>query len=215
MSRSPLRQLLLPAPLLLALLMFGCISPPPPAGQPRPADGAVHGMVMQPPLELPSFTLLRTDGTAFQSADMQGRLSLVFFGYTTCPDVCPMTRSHVSRLFEALGADAAGVDAYLVTVDPERDTPERLADYTSKFDRRITGLTGTPAELERARSVFGIVAQRREVPESAVGYVMDHSAGLYLVQPDPRVRLFYPYGTPREDIQDDLKRLIAEQAGEG
>lgn len=172
--------------------------------------GRFNGAELSPAQELPALTLKRADGLPFTTADTAGRLSLFFFGYTLCPDVCPMTLGQVAKVRRELGADAQYVDAYFVTVDPERDTPERLAGYTAGFDPAIIPLTGAPEELERARAAFGALAQKRPVPDSAVGYLMDHTATLYLVDPDSRIRLLYSFTTTPGQIAADLRRLLPQ-----
>jgi protein SCO1 len=202
--------------LTLAALLLGvtaCLAPTPqPAPLPRQTEPTFNGAVLSAPIQLPEFTLQRFDGTRFTSADLRGRVAMVFFGYTTCPDVCPLTMAHLAQARKQLGAEAQQVDAYFVTVDPERDSPQRLREYLGKFDPAIVGLTGTDAELERARQIFGVVAQRRDVPGSAVAYFMDHSAGLYLIDPASRLRVVEPYGLTPAEIAADVRRLLTENA---
>ncbi len=169
-----------------------------------------NGAELSPAQELPPLTLKRADGTLFTTADTAGRISLFFFGYTLCPDVCPMTLGQVAKVRRELGADAQYVDAYFVTVDPERDTPERLAQYTAGFDPAIIPLTGTAGELEQAMAAFGALAQKRLVPDSSVGYLMDHTATLYLVDPDRRIRLLYSYTMTPAQITADIRRLLPQ-----
>lgn len=99
------------------------------------------------------------------------------------------------------------MDAYFVTVDPARDTPERLATYLRQFDPSIIGLTGTDEELAHARSFFGVVAERRPAPNSQAGYFMDHTATIFLVDQEGRLRLVYPYGMTPEQLSADIQRL--------
>jgi protein SCO1/2 len=174
-----------------------------------PAEPDFHGGVLSPPAELPYLDLQRAAGGRFSTADTRGRLSLFFFGYTTCPDVCPMALAEIAQVRRQLGERAGQVDVYFITVDPERDTPARLASYLANFDRGIVGLTGTPGELARARAAFGAVAQRREAPGSALGYLVDHSATLYLVDRQSRLRLVYPPQTAPADLAADIERLLA------
>jgi protein SCO1/2 len=135
-------------------------------------------------------------------------VSLFSFGYTWCPDVCPLTLAKMAEVRRTLGPIAEEVGFYFVTVDPERDTPERLGMYTAAFDRSIVGLTGTPAELERARQAFGVAAERREVPGSSIDYVVDHTALLFLVDAAGRVQLVYPHDSAPDAIAMDIARLL-------
>lgn len=162
------------------------------------ARSAYHGALLEQPVVLPAISLARAAGGRFETANTRGRLSLFFFGYTICPDVCPLTMANVARTRRLLGARAAGLDAYFVTVDPDRDTPVRLLEYAAHFDHGIAGLTGTPVELAGAHTAFGVVAEKRLVPGSAAAYLMDHTALVYLVDQESRIRLLSPMGHRRK-----------------
>lgn len=197
--------MLLVALILAATAGLACEALPPlPGAKPAPFNGGV----LTPPLRLPELTLQRADGQPLSTADLHGRTSLVFFGYTLCPDVCPLTLAQVAQVRQELGARAAHLDAYFVTVDPERDTPERLGEYLRHFDPAIVGLTGTAEELERAQRAFGMVAQKRVLAESAAGYFMDHTAAIFLVGPQADIRMLYPHNMPPREIVADLQRLL-------
>lgn len=192
--------------LLLAGLTSGCALPLPTLLT-RTAPAPLNGAALTPPRTVPDLTLQRADGRPFHTADLNGRLSLVFFGYTFCPDVCPLTLAEVTQVRRLLGPDAERVDIYFVTVDPARDTSERLQRYVKAFDPAIEGLTGTPAALDEMRSAFGAVATRRDAPDGGPNYFMDHTAGLFLVDRSGGISLLYAYGTPPEQISDDLRQL--------
>jgi protein SCO1/2 len=191
----------------LLLLTSGCAIPLP-APLTRTAAVPLNGAALTPPRMVPDITLLRSDGSVFHTADLKGRVSLVFFGYTFCPDVCPLTLAEVTQVRRLLGPDAQQVDVYFVTVDPARDTPERLHRYVKAFDPAIEGLTGGPADLEQMRVAFGAVAARRDAPDGGPNYFMDHTAGLFLVDRDGGISMLYAYGTPPEQIGDDLHRIV-------
>jgi protein SCO1/2 len=171
------------------------------------AQPELNGGVLSQPVLLPEFALSRADGRPFSSAETRGRWSLFFFGYTTCPDVCPLTLAYVSQVRRQLAGRAP--DAYFVTVDPARDTPARLAEYMRNFDAGIVALSGSDEALARALAAFGAVAQRREVPGSAAGYLMDHTALIYLVDPQSQITLVYPHGMQPADIVADLNKLLS------
>jgi copper(I)-binding protein len=116
--------------------------------------------------------------------------------------------AQIAQARKQLGADAAGVDAYFVTVDPARDTPERLREYTANFAGTV-GLTGTPGQLAAAYAAFGVVAQRRDAPDRPTDYFMDHTAHTFLVDPAGRLRLVYPYPAEPADIAADVRALAA------
>ncbi|HEU5317601.1 MAG TPA: SCO family protein [Chloroflexota bacterium] len=201
MLRSSRRSLAAAAGSALALAagLSACV---PPAGRKVPP---LNGGVLDQPLVVPPLSLRRADGQPFNTGEARGRWWLAFFGYTSCPDVCPLTLAYMTQVRRLLGARAPA--AYFITVDPERDTPERLAAYMSNFDPGIVALTGTEAELALAREAFGVVAQRRPVA-GAAGYSVDHTALVFLVDPEARVRVVYPHGMVPADIAADLKRLM-------
>jgi protein SCO1/2 len=177
----------------------------------RAPESTFHGGLYAPPVGLPTtLSLARAAGGRFTTADLRGRLSLVFFGYTTCPDVCPMTLAQVTQTRRLLGERAAQVDVYFVSVDPERDTSERLMTYTRAFDPAIIGLTGTPDELARVMQPFGAIAERRPVADSVLGYLVDHSATIYLIDRQSRLRLVYPPQVTPAELAEDLRRLLAD-----
>lgn len=176
------------------------------------AAPAFSGMELTPPRELPALSLDRTDGTAWSSAESEDRISLFFFGYTNCPDVCPLTLSRANQIHQQLGEDAGSIDVYFITVDPERDTPDRLGLYVSQFNPAFTGLTGTPEQLQAAISAFGVVAVKQE-SLSGAGYSVDHTAGSYLVDDAGRIRLIYPHDAPAADIVRDIQSLLADASG--
>jgi protein SCO1 len=126
-----------------------------------------------------SFTMIGSDGRVVTSADLSGRPYLVFFGYTHCPDFCPTTLFDISAVFRELGPDKK-IAAILVTVDPERDTPDVLKTYLGNFDSRIVGLTGNPLKTEAIAKAFRVYS--RKVPGEKPGdYSVDHTGAVYLM----------------------------------
>lgn len=132
-----------------------------------------------------SWQLISHEGKAVSPQDWVGKAGLVFFGFTWCPDVCPLTLLNISDWLEDLGPDADRLAIHLLTVDPERDSPEVLADYLSNFDPRITGLTGTPDEITHAAAAFDVTYRR--VPRDDGDYTVDHTAGVFMFGPDGRL----------------------------
>jgi protein SCO1 len=131
-----------------------------------------------------SFSLRATDGRVVTEKDLIGVPSLVFFGFTHCPDVCPTTLQDITQLYDALGPAADRLRVFFVTVDPERDTPETLRTYLSSFDRRIVGLSGDQGATDAAVKAFRAYAKR--VPLTDGGYTMDHTALVYLMDKSGR-----------------------------
>lgn len=155
------------------------------------------------PRPAPELTdLVLPDGSPFDLADLHGQNTLVYFGYTHCPDVCPMTLGEVFGVFEVLPE----TQALFVTVDPERDTPEFLDEWTSYMPDNFYAVTGSPGAIRRAADNYGVKYARVETTSKA-GYTMSHTAELYLIDADGRYRLAYPFGTEAEDIVADLEML--------
>ncbi len=152
--------------------------PAPHPGSQAPTEGtglaAALGTVLGSNIEL-----IDHDGRAVRTADFDGKVKLVFFGFTHCPDVCPTGLSLMSLLLEELGDEAAQVRALFISVDPERDTPEVMKGYVSNFANGIIGLTGSTAQVEAAVRAFHAYA--RKVPQGDGSYTVDHTASLYLL----------------------------------
>jgi protein SCO1 len=127
------------------------------------------------------FALTAADGSAVTERTYRGKWLLVYFGYTFCPDVCPITLMEIAGTLAALGQHAEAVQSLFVTVDPKRDTPEILSEYVRSFDPRILGLTGTPPQIAAAAKSFNVFYERRDTDDG--GYVYDHTTLIYLVDP--------------------------------
>jgi protein SCO1/2 len=157
------------------------------------------------------FDLADADGKRRRMADFKGKVTLVFFGYTQCPDVCPTTMIELVAAKKALGADGARVQGIFVTIDPERDSAELLKAYVTNFSPDFVALRGSAEETLAVAKHFKVFYAK--VPGSTVEtYTMDHTAGSYVFDAQGRVRLFTRYGTGPEALAHDLKILLA-QAG--
>jgi protein SCO1 len=152
-----------------------------------------------------AFTLTDHRGNQVRPTDWLGQPTMVFFGFTWCPDVCPTTLSDISIWLEDLGADADRLNAVMISVDPERDTPDVLADYLSNFDPRIVGLTGSLAEVQRAAS--GFRARFEKVPQDA-DYTMDHTAGVFLFRADGHFGGIIDYHEDRRFAVPKIRRVL-------
>jgi protein SCO1 len=152
------------------------------------------------------FTLVDQNGRTVTEQDLKGHPSLLFFGFTHCPDICPTTLFEVSEILRQLGPNAGGAKAYFITVDPERDTPAALKDYLASFDPNLTGLTGSKEAVERALKTFRVYS--RKVPTQGEDYTMDHTALVYLM--DKQGRFVAPFNMKRrpEEAAADLKRYL-------
>ena len=142
-------------------------------------------------------------------ADFKGKVSVVFFGYTHCPDVCPTTLAELAEVKRMLGSQGDRVEAIFVTVDPERDTPEILTAYMNNFGPGFVALRGTPAQTAAAAREFKVFYAK--VPgKTDDSYTVDHTAGSYVIDTQGRLRLFARYGMPADALASDLKQLLAE-----
>jgi protein SCO1/2 len=160
------------------------------------------------PPAVPDFTLTDESGQRFQLSDQRGNVILLFFGYTSCPDVCPTTLATWRQVHEALGDDAQRVRFVFVTVDPERDTPERLAIHVNAFNPDFVGLTGTQEELEPVYDLFNVFFEKDTSSASALGYLINHTATTFVLDPEGRWRLRETYGTEVEDLVHDIQQLL-------
>ena len=141
-------------------------------------------------------------------ADFKGKFTVVFFGYTQCPDVCPTTMAELAQVKKSLGKDGDRVQGVFITIDPERDTPELLKAYLTAFDPSFIALRGTLEQTAAAAKDFKVYYAK--VPsKSADTYTMDHTAGSYVFDDAGRLRLFTKYGSGAEALAADLKNLIS------
>ena len=150
--------------------------------------------------------LLDHNGKQRTLADFQGKVVLVFFGFTHCPDACPTTLAEMAQAVRELGPDAANVQVLFVTVDPERDTPEVLKQYVPSFNPGFLGLYGDPEATARAAKEFRVFYQKQ--PSPAGGYSVDHTAGTYVYDRQGRLRLFAQYGRGAAPILHDIRILL-------
>lgn len=191
------------AGLLVTWLVIGLIS-----GDLRIGPPSFNGIVMQSPQPLDDFTLTSHHGQQVSLSDFRGKVLLIYFGYTYCPDVCPATLSALETAVKSLKEKKQEkVQVLMVSVDPERDTPKVLAEYLAHFDPSFLGLTGTKEEVTAAAVPLGIFFQKREGTVKT-GYLVDHTATVAAVDGDGYLRLIYPFNTPGKAIGEDLRHLI-------
>ncbi|MES2993319.1 MAG: SCO family protein [Pseudomonadota bacterium] len=174
----------------------------PPAPQFKGAD--ITGVDYAKNLSLPD-----VNGQPRTLGDFKGKVTVIFFGYTQCPDVCPTTMTELAQVKKALGADGDKLQAVFITIDPERDTPEILKSYMASFDPSFVALRGTPEQTKATAKEFKIYFEK--VPGKTEGsYTMDHSAGAFVLDAKGNVRLFERYGAGAEALTADVKALIAQ-----
>lgn len=156
------------------------------------------------------FTLHNAAGDTVTEADIKGKPSLILFGFTFCPDVCPTSLSDMQGWIQELGPDADKLNYLFITVDPERDTPQVMADYVAAFDDHIQGLSGSRAEIDQVLDAYKVYAKK--VPLDDGGYTMDHSAMIYLMDKDNHFSGTITYGEHGETAMEKIRKLIDEAA---
>ena len=165
-----------------------------------------YGMLYE--REAPAFTLTDQDGSKVSLSNFKDKIVLIFFGYTHCPDICPMTMSVMNNVVDQLGDQADQVQVVFVTIDPQRDTQEKLKSYVPYYNENFIGLTGTPEEIDKVADDYNIFYSKEEV-ESSSEYLMGHNSSVFLITPDGDLFLKYPQN--RMDpvsIAGDIKRIL-------
>ena len=152
--------------------------------------------------------MVRQDGRPVTDKTYRGRWLLVYFGYTSCPGICPLTLTVISDVLEGLGPLADKVQPLFITVDPDRDTPALLSDYLSNVDRRIVGLTGTKDQIAAVAKAYRVYYARAEI-DGSLGYAIDHSSIIYLMGPDGRYRQHFSHQTGADRMIATLRPLLS------
>ncbi|MCP4418523.1 MAG: SCO family protein [Chloroflexi bacterium] len=166
-----------------------------------------HGTVMQSPSAAPDFELMSNTGQKVSLEDFRGKLVILYFGYTFCPDVCPATLVEVAGGMDILGDDAEKVQVIMVSVDPARDTPEALSEYVAHFNPTFLGATGTEDEIAQLATLYGIFYEKHE-GTAATGYLIDHTATTMVVDENGALKLIWPFGITAAEIAEDLEHML-------
>jgi protein SCO1/2 len=169
------------------------------------AMGGVRGVTAPAAIGGP-FQLTDQSGAVVTEKNLQGKPSLVFFGFTHCPDICPTSLFEMSEILRAMGKDADRVNAYFISVDPERDNNEAMKDYLSSFDPHLKGLTGDPEAVAKVLSAYRVYAKK--VPLKDGDYTMDHTALTYLMDRDGRFVAPFNLNRKPEEAAADLKKYL-------
>jgi protein SCO1/2 len=205
------RSLLVVASVLVVGALIWLLNPPTPAGTPwaphrdlklafQPTGGDFRLQSAAGPIDL---------------KDLRGRVVLIYFGYTWCPDICPTNLAFIVAALKTLEPEElARVQVLFVSVDPERDDVQRLAQYTDYFHPRILGLTGRPEEIAEVARRYGAAYQRGPETDSAMSYSVDHSSYIYAVDPQGRLARTLDHATPPEQIAAVVRELLATEAGQ-
>lgn len=199
-KRDALKRIAVGALGICAAGIFAACSPKGPKFQGVDLTGAEYAR------DLP---LTDHNGQQRSLKDFAGKVVVVFFGYTQCPDVCPTSMSELADVKRALGADGDKLQGIFVSVDPERDTPEVLKAYMANFDPSFLALRGTPEQLAAVAKDFKIYYKRVE-GQTPTSYTMDHSAGSYVYDPAGRLRVYHRYGSGAQSLAADVRALLDE-----
>jgi protein SCO1/2 len=178
-------------------------------GLPHWRPHVLHGFAMQPPKPAADFTLTAHTGERVSLHDFRGKLVLLYFGYTFCPGICPATLANVAQVLRQFGARANQVQLLMISVDPERDTADKLAAYVTHFHPSFIGLTGSVTDVAAVAPLFGIYYEKQESTD-ATSYWVDHSATLMVIDQQGIMRFILPFGTAVPDMAADLASLLRE-----
>lgn len=188
--------------ILLSRIVFA------PAAAPRTL---ATGTLLTPPKPLPAFELVDHTGAAFDATRLQNRWTLLFFGFTTCPDVCPTTLALLARI-EKSSSDlpaSSQPQVVLVSVDPERDSPEQLAQYVGFFSPSFIGVTGSQAQIDAFTRAMGVPVAKRPLGEG--GYTVDHSGSIFVIDPSGAMRALFSPPHSHEALTADLRNLLTSE----
>lgn len=185
--------------LLLSLLFTAAVS--------AADDATLKAGVFSPPRQAPDFSLSGSDGSELKLSRYRGKVLVLAFGYTSCPDVCPMTLAVLAQARKKLGVEGNELQVVYVTVDPERDDAERIREYLAAFDPTFVGGTGTAERLAAVRKEYGVIADKKTAGTS---YSVAHSSYTYLIDRDGSLRALMPYGRTPDDYVHDLRILLKE-----
>ena len=175
----------------------------------RALETGFHGVVLEEPIARPDFTLTATDGTPYDFRQRtEGRLALLFFGYTNCPDICPVHMANLSAVLARFDHELRSrIALVFVTTDPDRDSPDALRAWLDRFDPAFVGLTGTAEEVDRIQRALGMApAQRPADPQG--DYAVGHASQIVAFSPDGPAYVAYPAGVRQVDWAHDLPRLL-------
>jgi protein SCO1/2 len=210
--------------MILAMLVLAACGGNPPAPTPSPTAAptdapaansymdSLRGAAFDPPRALADFEVPSTTGEPFKLSDHRGEVILLYFGYRTCPDFCPTTLLELQSVYADLDEPADKVKVIFVTIDPERDTLENMKQYTGAFNEDFLAVRAEGEELQALIDAFGVVAEKRVVGESALSYLFDHTASIFLIGPDGELEAQYLYGSDYRDIVHDVQLILESRS---
>jgi protein SCO1/2 len=206
---SPRRRVAISPRRLLALVALSTLAACKPSSAPFNPEG-LAGPKITPPLPKPDLRLTATDGKPFDlRKDTEGYVTLVFFGYTNCPDVCPVHMANIAAAMQRLGPETTGrIKVVFVTVDPARDTPKVIRAWLDHFDKSFIGLYGDSASVASAFTQLRLGGSMREAGADSANYSIGHAAVVLAFTPDNLAHVIYPFGVRQADWARDLKLLV-------
>lgn len=171
-----------------------------------------NGVAYDPAKAAPALNGTRQDGSAFQIADTKGKVTLLYFGYTQCPDICPLTMAQITSIYRQMGDETDNIRVIFVSTDPERDTPEKLTEYLNRFDVNFWGVQVPLANLAETLKAYGGLAEKDPLAEgnSPDQYTVSHSNWIYAIDKDGNLRLLFSSQLQPQQIIDDLHSLLNE-----
>lgn len=169
-----------------------------------------HGTLFDPPAVVEDFELSSNDDSMTRLSDFRGKVVLIYFGYTFCPDICPATMNQLKTAVESLSRkDQGQVQVLMISVDPQRDSPEKLAAFLEHFHPSFIGLSGPEEQLAAAAEIFGVYYAKQPGTVNT-GYLVDHTASVFTLDKGGNLRVIYSFDTPGKDIAADIRRLVGE-----
>ena len=174
------------------------------------ADGKLKAGVFDPPRAAPDFSLSGSDGAELKLSRYRGKVVVLGFGFSHCAYVCPTTLATLAKAHKKLGPGGKDLQVVYVTVDPERDNPERLRTYLASFDPAFVGATGSSEQLGKVRQAYGITATKKAMPSDPNDYYVDHSSFVYLIDREGRICAMMPYGHSADDFAHDFAILLGK-----
>ena len=194
---------------MAALLFSLCLASPASAqGSTRSAAELMDAVMWNREPIGGAFSLKDQTGQTRTDSDFRGQLLLVYFGFTYCPDICPTDLQAISIAMDQLGPDAPKVQPLFITLDPERDTPHAMASYVQSFGPNFVGLTGSPEAVAAAAKAYRVAYAKVENKESPADYSVDHSALVYLMDPEGRYVTHFSYGTSVDEMAEKLGKIL-------
>lgn len=172
-----------------------------------------NGTVYDPPMPAAEVTGTNWDGSEFRMSDLQGKVALVFFGYTSCPDICPFTLANMTQVYTLLGDKAEDVAVVFISVDPDRDTPEQLAQYIPAFNEAFYGVYIPEPALDQTKQDYFVYAEKNypKDSQSSLDYLIDHTGWIYAIDRKGDMRLVFEHDAPPDEIAADVEHLLKER----